>query len=828
MFQPDASNTMFQVAEELVCGSSATVFLTGKAGTGKTTFLRHIKSVCNKNLAVVAPTGVAAINAGGTTIHSFFQLPFGPFNFNETSSFFAKLKINNERRLVFRQLELLIIDEISMVRADLLDAIDVVLRHFRFRHNEPFGGVQVLMIGDMFQLSPVVKDDEWALISNNYRSHYFFDSRVMVQAPPVHIAFEKIYRQQDERFVALLNQVRHNTLDTANYALLETLYQPHFEPSAEDDHIILTTHNAKADTINREQLARLNGRSFTFSAKIDGEFADRNFPTDAELHLKIGARVMFIKNDTEKVRRYFNGKIGEVTRIDGDTIFVQCKDDADEIEVRKETWKNIRYSVDHSTQKLDEDVMGSFTQYPLRLAWAVTIHKSQGLTFDRVVIDAGAAFAPGQVYVALSRCTNLEGIVLLSAVPRHRLANDPRVVQFAETEVQQENLPALLRQARHGYQQKVLLEVFDVALLLNDAQLFSELLQKHEDSFNEDLPAQMDAIIGQLNGLQEIAGRFGNFMRARFDSEEYPEDNEELQSKIRGAVGHFRKELNSVRTAYGALTAVTDSKMIAKEFNEGLKNLHLQTSLKAHIIGAFEAGFSLARYYTAKRTFTAPSFSVNAYAAAAGSDEPASEHPQLHHQLRQLRNELCDKFNIPVYMVASGKTIDELVTYLPQTKAELQKISGFGKVNVEKWGPQFLQVVTDYCAEKGLESRIATKVAAKKERKPKDETAVAKEPTYKITLTLFREGKTVAEIARQRSLATGTIESHLAAAVGLGEIDATAFTTQEKLQRILKEADAIADEGLTAVKIRLGDDVSYFDIKLALQYGKKQKEGTPS
>jgi ATP-dependent exoDNAse (exonuclease V) alpha subunit len=341
MQTPDTTNKMFQVAEELVCGSNATMFLTGKAGTGKTTFLKHIRGVCNKNLAVVAPTGVAAINAGGATIHSFFQLPFTPFNYNDTALFFGKLKINSERRQVFRQLELLIIDEISMVRADLLDAIDVVLRHFRFRYAEPFGGVQVLMIGDMYQLSPVVRDEEWSLISGNYKSHYFFDSRVMQQAPPAHIAFDKIYRQQDERFVNLLNQVRNNALDMEGARLLEKLYQPDFQPSKDDEHIILTTHNNKADAVNKERLSRLPAKSHSFIAEIKDEFSDRSFPAEEQLVLKEGARVMFLKNDTEKVRRYFNGKIGVITKISNDEIFVLCSGDEEAIEVRKETWENI-------------------------------------------------------------------------------------------------------------------------------------------------------------------------------------------------------------------------------------------------------------------------------------------------------------------------------------------------------------------------------------------------------------------------------------------------------------------------------------------------------
>ncbi|MDQ3681709.1 MAG: helix-turn-helix domain-containing protein [Bacteroidota bacterium] len=822
MLTPDTTNKMFQVAEEMVCGSNATIFLTGKAGTGKTTFLKYIKKVCDKNLAVVAPTGVAAINAGGTTIHSFFQLPFTPFNYNDTALFFGKLKINSERRQVFRQLELLIIDEISMVRADLLDAIDVLLRHFRFRYAEPFGGVQVLMIGDMYQLSPVVRDDEWSLISGNYRSHYFFDSRVMQQAPPVHIAFDKIYRQQDERFVNLLNQVRNNELDKEGLRLLEKLYQPHFQPSQDDEHIILTTHNNKADAVNKERLSRLPAKSQTFIAEIKGEFSDRSFPAEEQLVLKEGARVMFIKNDTEKVRRYFNGKIGVITKIAGDEIFVLCSGDEDAIEVKKETWENIRYSINKTNQQLEEDVLGSFTQYPLRLAWAVTIHKSQGLTFDKVVVDAGAAFTPGQVYVALSRCTNMEGVVLLSAIPKHRLANDNRIVEFSQSELAHERLQELLQNSKKAYQQKILLDTFDFSLLVNDAQSFLDNTKKYAEAFNADLLPSLEKLLELLKNLQTVSGKFCHYMKARFVSDVYPEQNEELQNKIKAAVVHFKKEMIELRTFFKIIKAVTDSKMIAKDFNDSYKNLYIQTALKYHLILACAEGFFIATYYNAKKDFVAPAVSVNAYATASTSSFTPCAHPQLYQQLRELRDELCNRNNIPVYLVASGKTLDELVMYLPQSKTELQKISGFGKVNVEKYGNQFLSIINLFCLANNLSSQIDKKIP-KRERKKKD-SEDTKEASYKISLALFKEGFSVAEIAKKRNFAISTIEGHLATCVGDGDIDPVIFINSEKLQQILNEQTLIAEQGMVAAKNKLGDSFSFFDMRVAMQVMKSKED----
>ncbi|MFZ1857309.1 MAG: AAA family ATPase, partial [Chitinophagaceae bacterium] len=425
----DTHNEMFQLAIQLVNQSNRNIFLTGKAGTGKTTFLKYIRENCPKQMAVVAPTGVAAINAGGVTIHSFFQLPLAPFipettgagfqnngqdsssssAFSNKHSLLSRLRFNSDKKKVLQQLEILVIDEISMVRCDTLDAIDTVLRHIRQRPSERFGGVQLLFIGDMLQLPPVIKEQEWSLLSEYYNGQYFFDSKVLQEDPPVYIEFNKIYRQRDEQFIGLLNQVRNNKLDEDGISLLESRFEPSFRRSKQDGYIVLTTHNNKASEINARELGSLGGRLFSYDAEVQDEFSDRAYPADEVLHLKIGAQVMFIRNDAaEKGKRFFNGKIGTVSNLEVDKIFVKCDDDT-EIEVQREKWENIRYTLNKSTRQLDTDVLGSFTQFPLRLAWAITIHKSQGLTFEKAIIDAGAAFAPGQVYVALSRCTSLEG-----------------------------------------------------------------------------------------------------------------------------------------------------------------------------------------------------------------------------------------------------------------------------------------------------------------------------------------------------------------------------------------------------------------------------------
>src|SRR6185436_15160813 len=439
----DLNNEMFRLAAELVNQSSRNIFLTGKAGTGKTTFLKYIRENCPKQIAVVAPTGVAAINAGGVTVHSFFQLPISPFipetngfrNNNEATvnknSLLSKLRMTADKKRVLQELELLIIDEISMVRCDILDAVDTVLRHIRRRYYERFGGVQVLFIGDMFQLPPIIKEQEWSFLKEFYNGPYFFDSRVLQEDPPVYIEFNKIYRQREERFIGVLNQVRNNELDEDGRLLLERSFTPHFKSNKDDGYIILTTHNEKARIKNDSELNRLTAPLFFYKAEIEGDFPENIYPVEEQLQLKIGSQVMFIKNDTEKIKRYFNGRIGTVVELESDKIVVQCKEEPEPIEVKKEKWQNIRYAVDKTTKQLQEEVLGSFTQYPLRLAWAITIHKSQGLTFDKVIIDAGDAFAPGQVYVALSRCTTLDGIVLQSRIRTTNVFTDPRIVQFS-------------------------------------------------------------------------------------------------------------------------------------------------------------------------------------------------------------------------------------------------------------------------------------------------------------------------------------------------------------------------------------------------------------
>jgi uncharacterized protein YpbB len=399
-FSTDTCNQIFQLAVRFVNQTNRHIFLTGKAGTGKTTFLKYIREYSFKKMAIVAPTGVAAINAGGVTMHSFFQLPLGAFiptlhggwngnnNFNTPHTLFKNLRLNSDKRQLLQELELLVIDEVSMLRADILDEIDCILRHFRKRPLEPFGGVQMLYIGDLFQLPPVVKNDEWDILRQHYRSPFFFDAQALRQKPPLYLELKKIYRQHEQEFISILNNIRNNKTTAEDFDLLHKHYLPDYESPENESYITLTTHNARADTINQHQLDKLAGDVCEFRAEITGDFNERAYPADQLLQLKTGVQIMFIKNDKGESRRYYNGKIAIISRLDKDKIYIRFQDERNEMELEKEIWKNIRYRYNQEKDIIEEEEIGTFKQYPIRLAWAITIHKSQGLTFEKAIIDA--------------------------------------------------------------------------------------------------------------------------------------------------------------------------------------------------------------------------------------------------------------------------------------------------------------------------------------------------------------------------------------------------------------------------------------------------------
>ena len=460
----DTNNPEFQNALRLIQYTRQSVFLTGKAGTGKSTFLKHVCKVTKKKYVVLAPTGIAAINAGGSTLHSFFKLPFHPLlpddpNF-QGKKLHDTLKYSSDHRKLIQNIELVIIDEISMVRADIIDFIDKVLRIYSRNMREPFGGKQVLLVGDIFQLEPVVKADEREIISRFYPNPYFFSARVFLEMELVAIELTKVYRQTDKVFVGVLDRIRTNTAGSADLQLLNTRCNAPIHKGENDMYITLATRRDTVDHINEQKLAELPGKAVKLQGEIHGEFPENSLPTLMELIVKPGAQVIFIKNDQEK--RWVNGTIGTISGLSDDGIMYVVTEDGKEFDVHKESWSNVRYRYNETEKKIEEEELGTFIQYPIRLAWAITVHKSQGLTFSRAIIDfSGGVFAGGQTYVALSRCTSLEGIQLKREITRADIFVRPEIVSFSHRFNNEQAIERAMKQAQADIQYAASVESFN-------------------------------------------------------------------------------------------------------------------------------------------------------------------------------------------------------------------------------------------------------------------------------------------------------------------------------------------------------------------------------
>lgn len=825
MKNPIDINERFQLAADFIQFSSMPVFLTGKAGTGKTTFLKYIRDNCTKNMAVLAPTGVAAINAGGTTIHSFFQLPFTPFipHGNGKHELLGRLRFNSDRRKLFQQLELLVIDEISMVRADVLDAIDTILRWVRNQAGKPFGGVQLLYIGDVFQLSPVVKNEGWELLSGFYKSPYFFDSLVIQQQPPVYVELDRIYRQTDIHFIELLNCIRNNRLDDKNRQLLNSRFLPDQSVDIKDAYITLTTHNHTAEEINKKELAQLKGKEYSFKAAVQGDFSEKAYPADAELLVKTGARVMFLKNDTEKVRRYFNGKIGEITSIGEDKIMVQCTGDDKAIEVKKETWENIRYVHDKTTNQVEEEVIGSFSQYPLRLAWAITIHKSQGLTFEKTVIDAGAAFAAGQVYVALSRCTSLEGIILKSRISEQSLKTDQRIINYISGQSQQTaTLPDYLEASKSAFQQETILRLFDMSAIAVEMQTIISWFGDHKKSFNAETENWLKEISERIHVLDTLSIKFEPILRGYFNSQVQPQYNPELVKRLAAAAEHYTGHLDFIKTLFRQSPASTDSITEAREFYEKMSSVFEQLDLLTHSMGCCRQSFSLESLQATRSSYQGIALKNTFYAGKFSPVKNTSKNPELYNTLKQIRDHICDTTGLPVYMVCSSAALTDMADYLPQTPDELLKIDGFGKIKAERWGKQFLEPIRSYCSDHNLETTIGDKPA-----KPGKEKTVKKDKkadTRSESLRLLQSGKTIAEIAAERNLTQGTVKGHIALLITGGQIGIDTIIPVKGQLAIRKILEQYPGENLSGIMHHMPAEYDYGDVRMVIAAMEKEQQ----
>lgn len=710
-------NSELRHAWDFVEHTGISIFLTGKAGTGKTTFLRTLKKKSSKRSIIVAPTGVAAINAGGMTIHSFFQLPLSPFV--PEANFKNRFDYSKEKRKIIRTLDLLIIDEISMVRSDVLDAIDSVLRRFR-EHEKPFGGVQLLMIGDLQQLTPVVTPEDEVILQRYYDTSYFFGSKALRSISYVTIELTHVYRQQDEEFITLLNNIREGQVSETDLKRLNERFNPNFEPEVGSDYIRLTTHNKMAESYNEVQLHNLPSKACTFIAEADGNFPEYNYPADFKLTLKRGAQVMFIRNDNNG--RYYNGRIGHVTHIDNEKILVLCPGDDKEIEVQQETWENTKYSLNEKTKQIEAEVQGTFKQYPLRLAWAITIHKSQGLTFEHAIIDAQSSFAAGQVYVALSRCKTLEGLILASPISSSAIINDSQVTNYISHQTEEaEKSIAALPTLKAEYYRQLLLELFSFTDLKACEDALYRVLTEYFYKYPKIITLHKMAIIDLDERIMNISSKWKGII-CNMTTDQLHEDDF-LQRMKKGAL-YFHSQLTEIFSHLLDMTkgVQSNNKIAYKRFDNNYADL-LQTYVVKHeLLGRImEKGFSINSYLTAKQ--------------------------------EAILNSLEEK---------TGRNRKNKIE---ETTPKVPKIS-----------------------------------------------------TGEVTFNLFKTGKSIEEIAKERNLTPATIQGHLIPYIQKGEIKLNEVIDEGKAKTILQKIQLAGKEAsLKAIKILCPADITYTDILLIMK-----------
>ena len=833
MSNTNETNEAIERARQIIEFTNIHLFLTGKAGTGKTTFLRRLKQENPKNMVVLAPTGIAAINAGGSTIHSFFQLSFAPFMPNDIYRK-MNLKLRKEKIKLLRSLDLIIIDEISMVRADLLDQIDAVLRQYRNPYI-PFGGVQLLMIGDLQQLPPVAKEEEWQLLSQYYETPYFFSSHALQQTDYLTVELNHIYRQNDAHFIALLNKIRNNKADAHDLQQLNQRFIPDFQPEEGVSYIRLMTHNAHVQQYNEQQLDLIDAPSFAFGAEIKGNFPESSFPTESSLVLKKGAQVMFIKNDPEK--RYYNGTLGEVIALDASKCTVRTAHTNMDVIVAAEEWLNTRYALNEETQAVEEQVEGSFKQLPLKLAWAITVHKSQGLTFEHAIVDVHAAFTHGQTYVALSRCKTLDGLVLSAPIPPHAIIQEQAVCRFNEKVAQDQERAVDLEQLRTVHCFHLIAQLFDFSALRVNLEAERQLLASHfQKNFPDTVRAFNNATASLYDQVIAVADKFRNQYQRLNQQTENGVVSAELQERIQKGAQYFSKMLEPLLKLVQETQLPTDNKEVRKRMMTTRDTLLQELTEKHHLLAhvclkGFEVrDFQKAKTRIAVQTTMTPD-TGKATAAKAKEEKPTvpSEmlNPRLYKQLYEWRSKKAAELGIAPYMVIQGKALIGISNLRPKNKTGLESVPYFGKVAMEKYGEEVLEILHRY--EKGLSPeevaamdnrlQLALREPHKETKEVRPQEQFAKGMSYLLTLDYFQKGMSIAKIAQHRQLSTDTIQKHLLTAVEAGKLALNELVPQahiDLIRQYVKQQSHPEELKLTPIREALNNAVEYYEIRAVL------------
>ena len=733
--------------------TNRSLFLTGKAGTGKTTLLKEIIKTTHKNTVVVAPTGIAALNAGGVTIHSMFQLPFGGFipdnsaphfsgnvKFETKSTLVRHFKMSGLKKSVIRNMELMIIDEVSMLRADLLDAIDFMMQSVR-KKKVPFGGVQVLFIGDLLQLPPVIRDEEWSTLRKYYNGKFFFHSHVIQQNPPLYIELSKIFRQSDDAFISILNNLRNNQISTDDIAVLNQYVKPNFDLNKNKGYIILTTHNTKADATNAKALDDLEGKLMTFNPEIVDDFPDKIYPIEHNLQLKVGAQIMFVKNDPSFDKKYFNGKMGFIKSLSSNEILVHFPDENLTIEVEKYEWQNIRYKVNEMTKEIDEEVLGTFVHYPIKLAWAITVHKSQGLTFDKAALDVSQVFVPGQAYVALSRLRTLNGLILLSPLQMNGISNDQDVMDYSLNKASEEALAESLQQDTKKYLHNFLKATFDWADLTqewrNHQFSYNEKSEVSEKSKHAVWAKKQSECIGEI---LDPSRKFVSQLDKLFAPENF--DINQISERIHAAYNYFFATMD--RVVYDILWKIEEVKR-AKKAKTYFDELVLLEEMQ------IKAVFQLMKAKLLINT------------VAAGAE--------------------ISKENL---------TSNEIKSYRNNKISEIQ--TKFRELNIT-------------IVEDDVDVNRYTK-------KKSSKTAVPKKSTTQETYELWLQSNSINEIAAIRKLTPQTIYGHFAKLIEAGQVQVQDVMPEDKIEALTLIFKGFKGDSLNELMEAHGDKFTWNDMRL--------------